>query len=120
VLLSALGFVELKYGHEKEARELYERTLQLDPLSNDAAANLGILEARSGNLKRAVELWQGVFSRVPYRSGIGLNLAVAFCVAGQSEGARKYLERVLEFNPDYLKGKQLLAHLGEEPVRCRP
>lgn len=120
VLLSALGFVELKYGHEKEARELYERTLQLDPLSNDAAANLGILEARSGNLKRAVELWQGVFSRVPYRSGIGLNLAVTFCVAGQSEGARKYLERVLEFNPDYLKGKQLLAHLGEEPVRCRP
>lgn len=120
VLLSALGFVELKHGHDKEARELYERTLQLDPLSNDAAANLGILEARSGNLKRAVELWQGVFSRVPYRSGIGLNLAVAFCVAGQSEGARKYLERVLEFNPDYLKGKQLLAHLGEEPVRCRP
>ena len=120
VLLSALGFVELKHGHEKEARELYERTLQLDPLSNDAAANLGILEARSGNLNRAVELWQGVFSRVPYRSGIGLNLAVAFCVAGKSEGARKYLERVLEFNPDYLKGKQLLAHLGEEPVQCRP
>ena len=51
VLLSALGFVEQKHGHEKEARELYERALQLDPLANDAAANLGILEARSGNLR---------------------------------------------------------------------
>ena len=49
-----------------------------------------------------------------------MNLAMAFCVAGQSEDARKYLERVLEFNPDYLKAKQLLAHLGEDPVRCRP
>ena len=120
VLLSALGFVEQKHGREKEARELYERTLQLDPLANDAATDLGILEARAGNLRRAVELWQGAFRRVPYRSAIGMNLAIAFCAAGQKQEARHYVERVLEFNPDYVKGKQLLAHLGEEPVQCRP
>jgi hypothetical protein len=57
---------------------------------------------------------------VPYRSAIGLNLAMAFCVAGQKDVARRFVVRVLEFNPDYLKGKQLLAHLGEEPVQCRP
>jgi tetratricopeptide (TPR) repeat protein len=120
VLLSALGFVEQKHGREKEARELYERTLQLDPLANDAATDLGILEARAGNLRRAVELWQGAFRRVPYRSAIGMNLAIAFCSAGRKEEARHYVERVLEFNPDYVKGKQLLAHLGEDPVQCRP
>jgi Flp pilus assembly protein TadD len=120
VLLSALGFVEQKHEHEKEARELYERALQLDPLDNDAATNLGILEARSGNLRRAVELWQGAFARVPYRSAIGMNLAMVFCAAGQSENARKYVLRVQEFNPDYLKAKQLLAHLGEHPAQCRP
>ena len=120
VLLSALGFVEQKHGREKEARELYERTLQLDPLANDAATDLGILEARAGNLRRAVELWQRAFRRVPYRSAIGMNLAIAFCAAGQKQEARHYVERVLEFNPDYVKGKQLLAHLGEEPVQCRP
>jgi Flp pilus assembly protein TadD len=119
VLLSALGFVEQKHGREKEARELYERALKLDPLANEAATNLGILEARSGNLRRAVELWQGA-ERAPHRSAIGMNLAMAFCVAGQKEEARRYVGRVLEFNPDYLKGKQLLAHLGEEPVQCRP
>jgi hypothetical protein len=120
VLLAALGFVEQKHAHEKEARELYERALQIDPLNNEAATDLGILEARAGNLRRAVELWQGAFKREPYRSAIGMNLAMTFCVAGQKEEARQYVQRVLEFNPDYLRGKQLLAHLGEEPVQCRP
>jgi Cytochrome c554 and c-prime len=120
VLLAALGLVEQKHEHEKEARELYERALQTDPVNNEAAADLGILEAKAGNLRRAVELWQPAFNRVPYRSAIGLNLAMAFCVAGQKDLARRFVVRVLEFNPDYLKGKQLLAHLGEEPVQCRP
>ena len=120
VLLAALGFVDQKNRNEKEARELYERALKIDPLDNDAATDLGILEARAGNLRRAVELWQGAFSRAPYRSAIGMNLAMAFCAAGQKDVARRFVERVLEFNPDYLKGKQLLAHLGEEPVQCQP
>ena len=119
-LLSDLGFVEQEHGHEKEARELYQRLLKIRPRSNTAAANLGILEARDGNLRRAVELWQAAFERVPYRSAIGMNLAMTFCAAGQKDEARQYVKRVLEFNPDYGKAKQLLAHLNSEPVRCKP
>jgi len=81
---------------------------------------LGILEARAGNLRRAAELWQGAFERVPYRSAIGMDLAIVFCAAGQKEEARKYVERVLEFNPDYGKGKSMLVHLNSDPVQCRP
>jgi hypothetical protein len=120
VLLTALGLAEQKQEHEKEARELFERALKIDPLANDAAVALGVLEARAGNLRRAVETWQVVFNREPYRSAIGLNLAMAFCVAGKKDVAREFLQRELEFNPDYLKGKQLLAHLGEEQGQCRP
>ena len=32
--------VEQKHGHEKEARDLYERVLKLDPLANDAATGI--------------------------------------------------------------------------------
>jgi hypothetical protein len=32
---------------------------------------------------------------------------------GQKDVARKYLERVLDFNPDYDKARQLLGHLSE-------
>ena len=120
VLLTALGLAEQKHEHEKEAREFFERAWKHDPLANDAAVNLGILEARAGNLRRAVELWQVVFNREPYRSAIGLNLAMAFCVADKKDVAREFLQRALEFSPDYLKGKQLLAHLGEEKGQCRP
>ena len=120
VLLTAFGWVEQKHEHEKEAREFFERAWKLDPLANDAAVDLGVLEARAGNLRRAVELWQVVFNREPYRSAIGLNLAMAFCVADKKDVAREFLQRALEFNPDYLKGKQLLAHLGEEQGQCRP
>ncbi len=120
VLLAALGFVEQQYGHASQARELYERALKIDPLSNDAATNLGILEARAGNLRRAVELWNPAFARVPNRSAIGMDLAITFCAAGQKGIARKYVERVLEFNPDYSKGKSLLENLGKDPVQCRP
>jgi len=65
-------------------------------------------------------LWQGVFKRVPYRSAVGMDLAIVFCVAGQREVARQYVLRVLEFNPDYGKAKQLLAHLNGNPVECKP
>jgi len=120
VLLTALGFIEQKHGHEKEAREFYERALKVDPLSNDAATDLGTLEARAGELRQAVELWQGAFERAPYRSAIGMNLAMAFCAAGQKDDARKYVQRVLEFNPDYGKAKSLSNHLEKDPVQCKP
>jgi tetratricopeptide (TPR) repeat protein len=119
-LLSALAFVEQEKGHEKDARELYERALKLKPRSNTVAANLGTLEAKSGNLRRAVELWQGAFARVPYQSAIGMNLAMAFCAAGQKAEARKYVARVLEFNPDFTKAKTLMGHLNADPVQCKP
>jgi tetratricopeptide (TPR) repeat protein len=120
VVLTALGFMELQRGHVNEARDLYEHALKIDPLSNDAATNLGILEARAGNLRRAVELWNPAFARVPNRSAIGMDLAITFCVAGQKDIARKYVERVLEFNPDYHKAKSLLTNLAKDPAECRP
>ncbi|HTW57261.1 MAG TPA: tetratricopeptide repeat protein [Terriglobales bacterium] len=119
-VLSALGFVEQEHKNENAARELYQRALKIDPLDNQAAANLGMIEARAGNLRQAAELWQGAFSRVPHRSAIGMDLAILFCSANQKEDARRYVERVLEFNPDDAKAKSLLAHLNENPVQCRP
>lgn len=119
-VLSAWGFVEQQRGEEQEAREVYERALKARPLSNTVAANLGILDAKSGDLKDAVKLWQDAFARVPYRSAIGMDLAMVFCAAGQKDVARKYVERVLEFNPDYEKGKSLLEHIEASPAQCRP
>ena len=120
VALSAMGFLELERGNAAGARDLYEHALKINPLSNDVATNLGILEARAGNLRRAVELWNPAFARAPNRSAIGMDLAITFCAAGQKDIARKYVERVLQFNPDYHKAKSLLENLGKDPAECRP
>lgn len=117
-LLAALAYLEQKSGDQKEAEELYERSLRKDPFRADAAMNLGVIEARKGNLAEAVKLWQPAFERAPYRSAIGMNLASAFCAARQYKEARDYVLRVLEFNPDLGPAKKMLSHLNGENPDC--
>jgi len=84
------------------------------------ATNLGVLEAKQGDLRDAVMLWQRAFARVPYRSVIGMDLAMAFCAAGQREQARQYVQRVLEFNPDDGQARKMMANLDGKSGRCGP
>jgi Flp pilus assembly protein TadD len=107
-LLSALGYIEQKRGHINDSRELYQRALERDPDLIDAATNLGVLEAKTGHLRDAVVLWEGAFQREPGQSSVGMNLARAFCSAGQIDKARDFTLRVLQFNPDLAEAKHLL------------
>ncbi len=117
-LLSALGYIEQKRGHTNDSRELYQRALARDPNLIDAATNLGVLEAKSGHMNDAIALWQSAFQRAPGRSSIGMNLARAFCSAGQTDKARDTTLRVLEFNPDLDAAKHLLHDLNQSPSKC--
>ena len=117
-LLSSLGYVEQRRGAINDARELYQRALAQDPNLLDAATNLGVIEANSGHLREAVTLWEGAFQRAPGRSGIGMNIARAFCGAGQIGPARDFTMRVLQFNPDLDSAKKLLNGLNATPPKC--
>jgi tetratricopeptide (TPR) repeat protein len=119
-LLSSLAYVEQRRGALNDARELYQRALAQDPNLLDAATNLGVLEANSGHLREAVTLWEGAFQRAPGRSSIGMNIARAFCGAGQIEPAREFTLRVLQFNPDLDSAKKLLSGLNAAPPKCGP
>ena len=117
-LLSSLGYVEQRRGAINDAREFYQRALAQDPNLLDAATNLGVIEANSGHLREAVTLWEGAFQRAPGRSGIGMNIARAFCGAGQIGPAREFTMRVLQFNPDLDSAKKLLNGLNATPPKC--
>jgi predicted CXXCH cytochrome family protein len=119
-LLSSLGYIEQKRGAAERARHLYQEALAIDPDLIDAETNLGVIEAQGGEMKDAVRLWLSAFQNAPYRSGIGLNLARAFCAEGKSSDARTYILRVLEFNPDLASAKQMLQHLSSVPASCGP
>ena len=88
-LLSALGYIEQKHGATEDARALYQKALAIDPDLVDATTNLAVIEARAGNMGNAISLWQKAFEHAPARSGIGLNLARAYCDEGKVEEARE-------------------------------
>ena len=117
-LLSSLGYVEQRRGALNDARESYQRALAQDPNLLDAATNLGVIEANSGHLREAVTLWEGAFQRAPGRSSVGMNIARAFCAAGQPERARDFTQRVLRFNPDLDSAKKMLNGLNANPPKC--
>jgi len=119
VALTALAYIEQEHRKTRDAQELYERVLQINPLANRAATDLGVLEAGEGNLRRAAELWRSAFDRAPHRSLIGIDLAITFCEAGHVDVARGYIQRVLEFNPDSAEARSLAKNLNADPVRCK-
>lgn len=119
-VLGALAYIKQEHGDLRPARDLYQRALQRDPDAIDTRINLGVLEAKTGHLADAVKLWQAVFEKAPYRSKVGLNLAYAFCESHQSEQARDYTLRVLEFDPDQPGAKALLKNLSSTPPKCGP
>jgi tetratricopeptide (TPR) repeat protein len=119
-LLSALAYAEQRRGSTGRARELYQKALALDSSLVDAATNLGVIEAQAGDLPDAMKLWQNAFQRAPARSSVGLNLARAYCAAGEFGEARTFTLRVLEFNPDLPSAKKVLQSLSRSPASCGP
>ncbi|HZW78881.1 MAG TPA: tetratricopeptide repeat protein, partial [Candidatus Deferrimicrobiaceae bacterium] len=117
-LLSALAYSEQTRGAAEDARSLYKKALAIDPDLVDATTNLGVIEARAGNFGDAISLWQRAFELAPARSGIGLNLARAYCDEGKVEEARKYTLQVLEFNPDQATARNMLKALSQVPAKC--
>jgi Tfp pilus assembly protein PilF len=117
-VLTAIGYIAQQRGDTGKARQYYEAALRNDPYAEEAATNLGVLEARQGHLQRAVSLWKTVFDHTPWRSSVGIDIALGFCAAGRFDGATAYVNRVLEFNPDFSAGHALLVQLGNNPPRC--
>ena len=120
VLLAALGYTEQQSGAADLARENYERALAIDPSTRDAATNLGVIKAKAGDLTSAVALWKRAFENSPGTSQIGMNIAFAYCAAGRLDEARTYVQRVLEFNPDFGRAKALEQSLAANPPTCNP
>jgi Tetratricopeptide repeat/Cytochrome c554 and c-prime len=117
-LLSAAAYVALQQHDVQQARELYQKALNLNPQLVDASSNLGVLEAQKGNMAESIKLWQSAFDRAPARSEIGMNLARVFCGANQLDDARTIVVRVLRFNPDLPAAKKLFLNLNANPATC--
>jgi tetratricopeptide (TPR) repeat protein len=102
--LYGLGSVYLRRQKLSEARESFERVVQLHAsypgTIPNAWNNLGILSAREGNAAAAVEFFQRALQIDPAHLIALLNLGNAYRQQKEWVEAKKTLQRAFDFGPD--------------------
>jgi len=111
--LAALGILSGERGDLKQAQELFQEVLKLDPRNLIAISNLGTLLAKSGDLQGAISLWRPAFERNEDVAGLAKNLAQVECIAGDTAAARATLEKTLQYSPGLRDVRQMLTRLPD-------
>ena len=117
LVLDSLSYAEAFYRkglahHNKknlvQARELYERALQLDPDYASALLNEGATFMLESKWKQAVPYLERIIRRYPESVPALFNKAVCLVNLRDSIGARAVIRRVLEIEPDNEAAKEML------------
>jgi tetratricopeptide (TPR) repeat protein len=115
--LAALGILSEERGDYKQAKELFQAVLKLDPRNLIAISNLGTLLAKSGDLQGAISLLRPAFERNEDVAGLAKNLAQVECIAGDAATARATLQKTLQYSPGLRDVRQMLTRLPDCATR---
>jgi tetratricopeptide (TPR) repeat protein len=115
-----LGLIHQQRGELEEARQRFERAVEIDADEVDAHYQLGRIAREQGKLPEAIQHFEQVVARdqTHAQHEIWREIGATYLAAGQFEDARETLERFLEHrNMDpqglYLMGRAL-AGLGRQ------
>jgi tetratricopeptide (TPR) repeat protein len=109
--LAALGILSEERGDYKQAQELFQEVLKLDPRNLIAISNLGTLLAKSGDLQGAISILRPAFERNEDVAGLAKNLAQVECIAGDTASARATLQKTLQYSPGLRDVRHMLTRL---------
>ena len=111
-----LGLIHQTRGELDQARERFERALQIDPEEIDASYQLGRIARQQKRYSDAIGNFEHVVTRNPAHSQheIWREVAATYIAAGQFEDARNALNQFLEHRPSDPEGLYLMgrAHAG--------
>jgi len=111
-----LGLIHQSRGELDQARERFERALQIDEGEIDASYQLGRIARQQKRYGEAIQNFEHVVTRDPAHSQyeIWREVAATYIGAGQFEDARTALEQFLEHRPSDPEGLYLMgrAHAG--------
>ncbi|HVF98146.1 MAG TPA: hypothetical protein VM871_12525 [Flavisolibacter sp.] len=118
LFLAALGSEEssqLKHWEAEQAKELFEKTLKLNPLNDSAKVGLGatILYGGLDAPMKGIALIREVAEKTPDNAYAQLTLAEASLLSGQLDKAVERLQNVLRLQPAQLQAALLLADTYE-------
>jgi tetratricopeptide (TPR) repeat protein len=111
-----LGLIHQSRGELAQARERFERALQIDPEEIDASYQLGRIARQEKRYADAIQNFEQVVARNPAHSQheVWREVAATYIAAGQFEDARTALDQFLEHRPSDPEGLYLMgrAHAG--------
>jgi tetratricopeptide (TPR) repeat protein len=111
-----LGLIHQNRGELDQARERFERALQIDAEEIDASYQLGRIARQQKRYADAIQHFEQVVARNPAHSQheIWREVAATYIAAGQFEDARTALNQFLEHRPSDPEGLYLMgrAHAG--------
>jgi len=111
-----LGLIHQSRGELDQARERFERALQIDPEEIDASYQLGRIARQQKRYGDAIPNFEQVVARNAAHSQheVWREVAATYIAAGQFEDARTALDQFLEHRPSDPEGLYLMgrAHAG--------
>jgi tetratricopeptide (TPR) repeat protein len=111
-----LGLIHQSRGELDQARERFERALQIDPEEIDASYQLGRIARQQKRYAEAIQNFEQVVARNQTHSQheVWREVAATYIAAGQFEDARTALDQFLEHRPSDPEGLYLMgrAHAG--------
>ena len=111
-----LGLLHQGRGELDQARQRFERALEIDPEEIDASYQLGRIARQQKRYADAIQNFEQVVMRNPAHSQheIWREVAATYIAAGQFEDARTALDQFLEHRPSDPEGLYLMgrAHAG--------
>ena len=111
-----LGLIHQGRGELDQARERFERALQIDPEEIDASYQLGRIARQQKRYADAIQNFEQVVARNPAHAQheVWREVAATYIAAGQFEDARTALDQFLEHRPSDPEGLYLMgrAHAG--------
>jgi tetratricopeptide (TPR) repeat protein len=111
-----LGLIHQSRGELDEARQRFERALEIDPEEVDASYQLGRIARQQKRYADAIQTFEHVVARNEAHSQheVWREVAATYIAAGQFEDARTALNQFLEHRPSDPEGLYLMgrAHAG--------
>ena len=111
-----LGLIHQSRGELDEARQRFERALEIDPEEIDASYQLGRIARQQKRYADAIQNFENVVARNSAHSQheVWREVAATYIAAGQFEDARTALDQFLEHRPSDPEGLYLMgrAHAG--------
>lgn len=95
---SKIAFQLEKAGNYEQAKEYYQKAIDLDPNKYEAYTNLGLIYVREGEYEKAMKCHQKTIELLPDDWRGYYNLGVAYSNTGDKENALKQVAKLRELN----------------------